>query len=132
MGPIVFWQSLLGGGNRGEGLRSEETLVSSGGRLPSGTEIGEGGYHGETYGAEHADRAYKGLGGTGPPHSRALSTTLSACYALRDISWCCNHLSFFLSRWHYARYSAGSSTLVEAGRTRLVASTPSIDSHPSK
>jgi len=26
--------------------------VSSGGRLPSGTEIGEGGYHGETYGAE--------------------------------------------------------------------------------
>ncbi len=38
----------------------------SGGRLPSGTEIGEGGYHRETYGAEHEDLAYKGLGGTAP------------------------------------------------------------------
>jgi hypothetical protein len=59
--------------------------VSSGGRLPSGNEIGEGGYHGETYGAEHADLAYKGLGGTVPPHSRAVSTAPSACYALRAL-----------------------------------------------
>jgi len=42
--------------------------VGSGGRLPSGTKIGEGGYHGETFGAELEDLAYKGLGGTVPPH----------------------------------------------------------------
>jgi len=71
--------------------------VSYGGRLPSGTEIGEGGYHGETYGAEHADLAYKGLGGTVPPHSRAVSTAPSECYTLRVFNGCCNHLSFFLS-----------------------------------
>ena len=41
-----------GEGIGGEGLGSESSLVSSGGRLPSSTEIGEGGYHGETYGAE--------------------------------------------------------------------------------
>ena len=35
--------------------------MSSGGRLPSGTEIGEGGYHGETRGAEIEDLTYKGL-----------------------------------------------------------------------
>jgi len=40
------------GGNRGEGLGSESTLMSSGGRFPSGTEIGEGGYHWDTYGAK--------------------------------------------------------------------------------
>jgi hypothetical protein len=57
--------------------------VSSGGRLPSGTEIGEGGYHGETYGAELADLAYKGLGGTAPLHNRTDSTAPSACHALR-------------------------------------------------
>ncbi len=71
--------------------------MSSGGRLPSGTEIGEGGYHGETHGAEHEDLAYKGLGGTVPPHSRAVSTAPSACYALCIFNGCCNHLSFFLS-----------------------------------
>ena len=70
MGPTVPWQGRLGGagGNRGEGLGSESDLVSSGGRLPSGTELGEGGYHGETYGAELADLAYKGLGRTVPLH----------------------------------------------------------------
>jgi len=40
--------------------------VSSRGRLPSGTEIWEGGYHGETYGAELEDLAYKGLGNIVP------------------------------------------------------------------
>jgi hypothetical protein len=40
--------------------------MSSGGRLPSGTEFGEGGYHGETHGSEYEDLAYKGLGGTAP------------------------------------------------------------------
>ena len=70
--------------------------MSFGGRLPSDTEIGEGGYHGETYGAEYADLAYKGLGGTVPPHSRAVSTSPSACYALRVLNGCCNHLSFFI------------------------------------
>ncbi len=40
--------------------------MPSRGRLPSGTEIGEGGYHGETYGAEHADLTYKGLGALSP------------------------------------------------------------------
>ena len=54
VGPIVPWQGRVGGGggNRGEGLGSELALVSFGGRLLSSTEIGEGGYHGETYGAE--------------------------------------------------------------------------------
>ena len=61
----------------------ESALIYFGGCLPSGTEIGEGGYHGETYGAEHADLAYKGLGGTVLLHSRADSTAPSACYALR-------------------------------------------------
>jgi hypothetical protein len=69
----------------------------SGGRLPSGIEIGEGGYHGETYGAEYENLAYKGLVGIVPPHSRAVSTSPSACYALRVLDGYCNHLSFFLS-----------------------------------
>ncbi len=69
--------------------------MSFGVRIPSGTETGEGDYHGETYGVEIEDLAYKGLGGTIPPHSRALSTTLSACYALRVLNGCCNHLCFF-------------------------------------
>ena len=57
--------------------------MSSRGRLPSDTEVGEGGYHGETYGAELADLAYKGLGDIVPPHSRAFSTVPDACYAMR-------------------------------------------------
>jgi len=83
--------------------------VSYGGRLPSGTEIGEGGYHGETYGAELEDLAYKGLGGTIPPHSRAFSTTPIACYALRVLSGYCNDISFFLSICYL--YSIGSDVL---------------------
>ncbi len=71
--------------------------MSSGGRLPSGKEIGEGGYDGETYGAEHENLAYKGLGGTVPPHSRVASTAPSACYALRVLNGCWDHLSLFLS-----------------------------------
>ena len=71
--------------------------VGSGGRLPSGTKIGEGGYHGETFGAELEDLAYKGLGGTVPPHCRAVSTSPSAYYALRVFNGCCNHLSSFLT-----------------------------------
>ena len=67
--------------------------MSSRGRLPSGTEIGEGGYHGETYGAEHENLAYTGLGDTVTSHSRAVSTTPSACCVLCAL----NHLSFFLS-----------------------------------
>ncbi len=35
----------------GRGRVSVDHVVFLGGRLPSGTEIGEGGYHGETYGA---------------------------------------------------------------------------------
>ncbi len=67
----------------GMGRDSVDPVVLFGGRLTSGTEIGKGGYHGETYGAELEELAYKGLGGTVPPHSRAFSTTPSACFALR-------------------------------------------------
>ncbi len=66
--------------------------MSSGGRLPSGTEIWEGGYHGETWGVEHADLTYKGLGDTVSPHSRVFSTILNACYALRAFTGYCNQL----------------------------------------
>jgi hypothetical protein len=82
------------GWESGEGLGLEGTLVSSGGRLPSDTKIGEGGYHGETYGAELTDLAYKGLGGTVPPHSRAESTAPSACYAMRVFYGCCKKFHF--------------------------------------
>ena len=68
--------------------------MSSGGSLPSGTEIGEGGYHGETYSAELEDLANKGLRGTVPPHSRAFSTTPKACYALRTSNGCCKKKHF--------------------------------------
>ena len=61
-------------------------------------EIGEGGYHGETYGVELEDLAYKGLGGIVPPHSRAFITTPSACYALRVLTGVVTiFLFFFLS-----------------------------------
>ena len=40
--------------------------------------------------------AYKGLGGTVPPHSRTVITTPSACYAVRVFNAYYNHLSFFL------------------------------------
>jgi len=40
------------------------------------------------------DRAYKRLGDTVPPHSRADSTTPSACYALRNFNGCCNQFHF--------------------------------------
>ena len=73
--------------------------MSSGERLPSGTEIGEGCYHGEIYGAEYEDMAYKGLRGTVPPHSWAVSTTPSACYALRVFNGCCNQSYLSLSRY---------------------------------
>ena len=35
------------------------------------------------YGAESVDLAYKGLGDLVPPHSRAVSTAPSTCFALR-------------------------------------------------
>ena len=63
--------------------------MSSRVRLPSCTKIGEEGYRGETWGAEEADLAYKGLGDIVPPHSRAVSTSPSACYALRAFNGCC-------------------------------------------
>ena len=68
--------------------------MSFGGSLPSGTEIGEGGYHGETHGAESEDLAYKGLGGTVPLHSRAFSTAPSTCFALCDFYGCCKEFNF--------------------------------------
>jgi hypothetical protein len=72
--------------------------VSCGGRLPTGTEIGKGGYYGETYGAEYEDLAYKGLGGTDPPHSWAVNTAPSACFAMRAFNGCCNQSYLILSR----------------------------------
>ena len=78
----------------------EETLLSFGGRLPSGTEIGLGGHPGETLGAGLADLAYKGLGDTVPPHSRAFDTVPSACYALRVLNRCCNNLISFKAYLH--------------------------------
>ena len=68
--------------------------MSSGGSLPSGTKIGEGGYHGETYGAELADLAYKGFGGIVPLHSRAFSTASSTCFVLCDFNGCCKEFHF--------------------------------------
>ena len=73
--------------------------MSSGGSLPSGTEVGEGGYHGETYGAELADLAYKGLGGIVPLHSRAFSTAPSTCFALCDFNGCCKQ--FHIISFHF-------------------------------
>ena len=68
--------------------------MSSGGSLLTGTEKGEGGHPGETLGAGLADFAYKGLGDTAPPHSRAFNTAPSACYALCVLNGCCNKLYF--------------------------------------
>ena len=73
--------------------------MSSRGRLPSGTEIGEGGYHGETYGAKHANLAYKGLGGTVPHIAGPLAQPLvhaTLCAFLTGVVTI--FLSFFLAR----------------------------------
>ena len=86
----------------------EGTLVSSGGRLPSGTEIGEGGYHGETYGAELADLAYKGLGDIVPQKAGPLAQPLvhaSRCAILTVVV-----TTFFLSDFapnHYGGRGPG-------------------------
>ena len=72
--------------------------------MPSGTEIGEGCYHGETYGAELADLAYKGLGGTFPLHSRAFSTAPSTCFAFCDFNGCCKE-------FHFISFRHASSTI---------------------
>ena len=57
----------------GRGRASVDHVVFFRGRLPSGTEIGERGYHGKIYGAEYEDLAYKGLRGT-LPHIAGPST----------------------------------------------------------
>ena len=68
--------------------------MSSGGCPPSGAEYGEVGHTGATQGAGIADLAYRGLGDFVPPHSRALSTTPSTCYALCDFNGCCKQFHF--------------------------------------
>ena len=70
--------------------------MSSRGRLPSSTEKVEGGYLGETRGAEHDDLAYKGLGDKVSLHSRAVSISPSACYVVHVFNGCCNQLYFSL------------------------------------
>ena len=70
--------------------------MSSGESPPSGADKGEGGHTMATQGAVVADLAYKRLGDTVPPYSRALSTAPSICFSLCDFNGCCNHfLSFF-------------------------------------
>ena len=73
------------------------TLVSSGGSPPSGADQGEGGHTGATLGAGLEDQAYKGLGDTFPPHSRAHGTTPSTRHALCVLNGCCNQFHFILS-----------------------------------
>jgi hypothetical protein len=68
--------------------------VSSGGSPPSGADKGEGGHTRATQGARLADLAYKGLGDTVPPHSRALSTAPSTFFALCVLNGCCNEFHF--------------------------------------
>ena len=84
--------------------------MSFGGRLLSGTEIGEGGYHGETYGAELADLAYKGLGDTVPQKAGPLAQPLvhaSRCAILTGVV-----TTFFLS---FFRLMVNNGALGEGG-----------------
>ena len=68
--------------------------MSSRGSPPSGVGQGEGGHIGATQGAKSADLAYKGLGDTLPPHSRADITALGTCFALFDFNGCSNKFHF--------------------------------------
>ena len=40
------------------------------------------------------DLAYKGLGDIDPPHSRAVNTTPSTCFAMCALNGCCNRFQF--------------------------------------
>ena len=53
-------------------------------------------YPGETWCAVLEDLAFRGLGGTAPPHSRVVNTTPSACYALHVFNGRLNLLYFTL------------------------------------
>ena len=46
------------------------------------------------WGAESVNLAYKGLGDIVPPHSRAVSTAPSTCFALCGLNGCCNQFKF--------------------------------------
>jgi hypothetical protein len=62
------------------------------------------------------DLAYKGLGDIAPPHSRAVNTTPSTCFALCVLNRCCNQLQFQLCGLTGGREEVHGGQILKASR----------------